>query len=220
VLCGPLRLPALTAKMAETLQRLSNGRLILGLGAGSSDQEMHSFGIDPPTAGAKVTGLEESVRIIQALWTEPAVTFAGRLHRVNDARIEPKPDQPIPVWLGAFGDRALDLTGRLADGWIPSYGYAPPQVVVVMRDKVLAAAETAGRDPGAVTCAYHLEARVGTAVPSSEVVSGSVAQVTDQLIALVALGFTAFSVSLVGPGRHDQAAALAHEVMPAVRAAV
>ena len=219
VLCGPLRLPALTAKMAETLHRLSNGRLVLGLGAGFSDDELRSFGVTWRSPGDKVDGLEESIRIIRGLWTQPTVTIDGRIYRTDKAQIEPKPDPPIPIWLGTFGDRALDLTGRLADGWIPSYGFAPPNVVKPMRDKVLQAAHRAGRDPHEITCAYNLEVRVGTDVKNPQIVSGPPEQLAGQLLAIAELGFTAMNLALVGPGEQDQLELLGRDVIPAVRSA-
>ncbi|HTC69833.1 MAG TPA: LLM class flavin-dependent oxidoreductase [Acidothermaceae bacterium] len=220
VLCGPLRLPALTAKMAETLQRLSGGRFILGLGAGFSDHEMRSFGVAPRTAREKVDGLEEAVRIISQLWSQPTVDFDGHVYSTHAAEIEPKPDQKIPIWLGAFGDRALAVTGRLADGWIPSFGYAPPDKALIMLEKVRSSAAGAGRDPDAITCAYNMEIRAGAVDDDLNVVSGSVAQVIERLLGFVDIGFTAMNFAPVGPDPDRQLQLLANEVIPAVRAGV
>jgi alkanesulfonate monooxygenase SsuD/methylene tetrahydromethanopterin reductase-like flavin-dependent oxidoreductase (luciferase family) len=220
VLASPLRNPALTAKMAESLQRLSNGRLILGLGGGYSDEEMGSFGIAPLSAREKVQGLEESLQIVRGMWSQPVFSFAGRHYRTEAAEIAPKPDHPIPVWLGTFGDRALEVTGRLADGWIPSYGFAPPDVVTTMRGKVLAAAERAGRDPAAITCAYNMQVYVGARLSDATIVSGTATEVVEQLVGLVGLGFFAMSFSPAGPDDRRQTELIARDVMPALRAAV
>lgn len=83
-------------------------------------------------------------------------SHAGAHHRVEAARIEPKPTTEIPIWLGAFGPCALALTGRLADGWIPSIGVAPPEAIPATRDRIMAAGVDAGRDPAQITCAYHM----------------------------------------------------------------
>lgn len=86
VLCVPLRLPSLTAKMAESLQRLSGGRLILGLGAGFSDEEMRSLGVSPPSARDKVDGLDESVRL--SLAKRPAKSLrAAEAGRAGGRRV-------------------------------------------------------------------------------------------------------------------------------------
>ena len=92
----------------------------------------------------------------------------------------PRPEHRIPIWLGTFGDRALAVTGRLADGWIPSLGSAPPEVATGMRDKILAAAEAAGRAPEEFTFAYHLPVERGETDDSS-VVSGPVGKVAETL---------------------------------------
>ena len=155
VLGMPYRRPAMVAKMAETLDRLSGGRLLLGLGGGYSDDEFRAFGIGVPTPREKVDGLDEAIQVIRGLWTEPSFTFAGRIHRTDAATIAPRPDRPIPIWVGTFGPRALAVTGRLADGWIPSLGHAPPETIPAMRDRIARAAEAPGapsrRSPAATT---------------------------------------------------------------------
>jgi alkanesulfonate monooxygenase SsuD/methylene tetrahydromethanopterin reductase-like flavin-dependent oxidoreductase (luciferase family) len=219
VLGVPYRPPPMVAKMAETLDRLSGGRLILGLGGGSSDEEHRAFGLGVRTPGEKVDGLEDAIRIIRGLWTQPPLTYEGRLYHTDAAQIEPKPDRPIPIWLGTYGPRALRLTGRLADGWIPSLGYASPGEVVGMRDRLLQAAQEAGRDPAEITCAYNVEARIDEQAESDEsVVSGSAEAVAVRLADFVELGFSAFNFVLAGPDAEEQAERLATEVVPAVRA--
>src|SRR5207248_4983134 len=112
VLGMPYRHPPMIAKMAETLDRLSGGRLILGLGGGSADDEHRAFGLGVRSPREKVDGLEEAITIIRGLWTEPRFTFHGGLYSTEEAEVEPKPEHPIPIWLGTFGPRALAVTGR------------------------------------------------------------------------------------------------------------
>lgn len=221
VLGVPYRPPPMVAKMAETLDRLCGGRLILGLGGGYSDDEFRAFGLGVPSPGEKVRGMAEAIQIIKGLWSEPRFTFDGDIYRTDAADVEPKPAQAIPIWLGTFGERALAVTGRLADGWIPSHGYMPLEQVPVMRERVLAAACEAGRDPAEITCAFHIQIQLGErAEASPSVVSGSPAAVAEELIGFVKLGFTALSLTPNGPGAGEQAERLAREVVPAVRAAV
>jgi probable F420-dependent oxidoreductase len=220
VLGVPYRSPAMVAKMAESLSRLSGGRLILGLGGGYSDEEFRAFGLGVPTPRDKVDGMEEAIRIARGMWSEPSFTFDGRLYRTEAADISPTPDRPIPIWLGTYGPRALAVTGRLADGWIPSLSSAPPDQVVGMRDRVRAAARDAGRDPDAITCAYNLTVRVDPqGDPDPTVVSGSAEAVAEQLAGFVRLGFSALTLLPVGPDPAQQVELLAAEVIPAVRAA-
>jgi len=221
VLGVPYRPPAMVAKMAATLDRLSGGRLILGLGSGASDDEFRAFGLGVPTPAEKTTGLEEAITIIRGLWTEDTFSFQGKRYHTDGAQIEPKPDHSIPIWLGTFAPRALAVTGRLADGWIPSLGYAPPDQVTGLRERVLRAASEAGRDPSEITCAYNLEVRVDESASTDDtVVSGSPDAVAERLAGFLGLGFSAINFMPHGPGADEQAERLANEVIPAVRSAV
>lgn len=202
VLGVPYRAPTMVAKMAETLDRLSGGRLILGLGGGSADDEHRAFGLGVRSPKDKTDGLEEAVTIIRGLWSEPSFTFAGRLYRTEAAELEPKPARRIPIWLGTYAPRSLAVTGRLADGWIPSLGHAPADELVLMRERVLETAREAGRDPAQITCALNVE------LPEAGV---------ERLAGFVELGFTAFNFMVSGPNAAEQAERLAAEVIPTLR---
>ena len=218
VLGVPYRSPAMVAKMAETFDRLSGGRLILGLGGGYSDGEFRAFGLTAPTPREKVDGMEDAIHIARGLWSERSFSFAGRVFHTDAASVAPRPEHRIPIWLGTFGDRALAVTGRLADGWIPSLGSAPPDRVTALRDKIFAAAEAANRDPDEITCAYHLQVNLRPDAPEEPwVVSGPVAKVAETLVSFVKLGFTALSLVPGGPDPAETVERLAAEVIPAVR---
>lgn len=221
VLGVPYRNPAMVAKMAETLDRLSSGRLILGLGGGYSDEEFRAFGIRVPTPRDKVDGLEEAIHITRSLWTEDVSTYEGRLYHTAGAHLQPKPQRRIPIWLGTFGPRALALTGRLADGWIPSLSLAPPDQVKVMRDRVLAAAREAGRAPEEITCAYNVGVLIDEhARPDPRTVSGSPDAVIDKLLEFAGIGFTSFNFMPASADVNEQTERLAREVLPALRESV
>ncbi|MGH3244284.1 MAG: LLM class flavin-dependent oxidoreductase [Spirillospora sp.] len=218
VLGMPYRSPAVVAKMAETFDRLSGGRLILGLGGGYSDEEFQAFGLATPTPREKVDGMEDAIHIARGLWSQPQFSYSGKIFKVEAADVVPRPEHRIPIWLGTFGDRALAVTGRLADGWIPSFGMAPPDQAIVLRDKIFAAAEGAGRDPGEITCAYHLEVDPSPDAPDEPwIVSGSVAKIAETLAGFTKIGFNAFSIVPGGPDRAETIERLATEIVPAVR---
>ena len=218
VLAVPYRPPPVVAKMAETLDRLSAGRLILGLGAGYDDEEFRAFGLGTRSPREKIEGLDEAIRIIRGVWSEDRFTFEGRLYRTEGAEIRPKPEHRIPIWLGTYGPRALEVTGRMADGWIPTLELAPPDEVVGMRERVLEAAVDAGRSPDDVLCVYNVGIRVGERVePGPGVVSGSPEAVADQLLDFVRLGFGAFNLLPAGEGVDEQVERIGREVLPALK---
>jgi probable F420-dependent oxidoreductase len=210
VLGVPYRPPAMVAKMAETLDRLSGGRLILGLGGGYSDDEFRAFGLPVPTAREKVDGMADAIRIARGLWSEPSFTYRGAVHHTDAADLEPKPRRHIPIWVGTYGPRALAATGELADGWIPSLGFAPPERIPAMRDRIRAAAAAAGRDPDAITCVYN----VGVDPRATE----RPARLAERLVGFAELGFSAVNLQVSGPDRAEQVELIAREVVPAVRA--
>jgi probable F420-dependent oxidoreductase len=218
VLGLPYRAPAVTAKMAEALDRLSGGRLVLGLGTGGYDEEFSAFGLSQRTPGQKVTALGEATQIIRGLWREPGFSFEGEHFRTRDARIEPKPAHPIPVWLGTYGPRALRMTGALADGWVPSLGRLDLEQAAAMRAAVRAAAEAAGRDPDEITCAANLMVDFtpnGSAGRSDgQRIAGPSEAVAERLIVIGHTGFTFLNVALADADARERFAA---EVMPPVR---
>ena len=218
VLGVPYRAPAMVAKMTESFDRLSGGRLILGLGAGSADDEHRAFGLGVRSPREKTTGLEEAITVIRGLWSTSEFSFRGELYRTDDATIEPKPARAIPIWLGTFAPRALAVTGRLADGWIPSLSYAGPDVIRGMRERVLEAARRAGRNPAEITCVYNVEVELRDR-PGRETARlvGPPAFVAERIHSFAELGFSAFNI-IVGNDaeRLDE---LAAEVVPLLRKA-
>jgi alkanesulfonate monooxygenase SsuD/methylene tetrahydromethanopterin reductase-like flavin-dependent oxidoreductase (luciferase family) len=218
VLGVPYRPPPLLAKMASTLQAFSRGRLILGLGGGSSDEGLEAFDVGPLTPRAKIDALEDAIQIIRGAWSEPNFTFEGPMYSAHGVNIEPKPTEPIPVWLGTFGPRGLDITGRFADGWIPSHSMAPPDQARAMRERILEAARQAGRDAAALRCIYNVTIYVGYSRESkSEVVSGSADELVEQLLGFIGVGFDGMNFVTIGD-HEEQSALLAEHVLPAVRA--
>ena len=220
VLAVPFRRPALLAKLAASLDLLSGGRLILGLGGGYSDSEITALGSPALSPADKVDGLAEAIQVIRGAWTQPGYSQDGRHHSVRDLEMEPRPGRPIPIWTGAFGPRALAVTGRLADGWIPSLGYMPTEDIPAMRHRIDAAAEAAGRHPQDVRGILNLGIRIDPgASPRPDLVTGPFPQVLGQLHGLLDLGFTGFSFRPVGPGRKAGMQHIAEEVIPALRSA-
>ncbi len=118
VLCNSYRNPALLAKMGATLQVLSNGRFILGIGAGWKEDEYRAYGYEFPTAVTRIKQLEEAVQIIRRMWNEDIVTFEGKYYRIEGAYCEPKPRPPPPIMIGGGGEKlTLRIVALYADWW-------------------------------------------------------------------------------------------------------
>jgi alkanesulfonate monooxygenase SsuD/methylene tetrahydromethanopterin reductase-like flavin-dependent oxidoreductase (luciferase family) len=221
VLGLPYRPPPVVAKMAESLQRLSDGRLVLGLGGGGADPEFAAFGLAARSPGEKVEALAEEIEILRGLWSSTPFSYEGKHFTLREAAVEPKPEAPIPIWTGSYGPRSLAVTGRLADGWNPSYPYAPPDVARGMRERVRAAAAEAGRDPDEITCAYNLSVNVAEGAPEHpKIVSGAPERVAERLVELCRMGFRTMNFWFREGAVAEQRERMANEVLPAVRAAL
>src|SRR5919202_801406 len=117
----PLRPPAVLAKAAASLDVLSGGRCELGLGAGAFWDAIEAFGGPRRTPGEALAALAEAINVIRQVWSGGRnLRFEGRYYRLKGAQAGPQPAHPIGIWLGAYGAKALALTARVADGWVPS----------------------------------------------------------------------------------------------------
>ncbi len=160
VLAMPFRSPALLAKMAETLDEVSGGRVILGIGAGWNDPEFTSYGVP---FDARFTRFEDALRIITAMLRRGRSTHDGRMLQTRSARLEPRGPRPngLPVMVGATGPRMLRLTAELADHWnggLRSLDEVPPMLVALD-----AACREVGRDPATLTRSVEVLVRTSAA---------------------------------------------------------
>jgi len=121
VLCNQFRHPSLLAKMASTLDVISDGRLELGIGAGWLRDEHEAFGFGWNRHSERIERLREAMEIIRKLWTENHVSYEGKHFRLRDATLEPKPLQkPNPtIWVGGNSTAIRRVVAELGDGWIP-----------------------------------------------------------------------------------------------------
>jgi len=142
ILILPQRQTALVAKQAATLDVLCNGRLRLGVGIGWNEVEYVALGENFHNRGKR---MEEQVRLLRLLWTQPLVKFEGRWHNIPDAGINPLPIQrPIPIWFGGSDDRVLRRMAQLGDGWMP--GTRPIEQMRLLLDKLAQYLAEAGRE--------------------------------------------------------------------------
>ena len=159
VLNLPLRPPAVVARAAASLDLLSGGRVDLGLGAGAFGDAIAAMGGPRRTPGEAVEALEEAITVLRQLWdtsTRGGARLAGKHYVLEGAKRGPAPAHPINIWVGAYKPRMLKLTGRIADGWLPSSGYLGPDALAEANLIIDEAAEVAGRTPADVRRLYNI----------------------------------------------------------------
>lgn len=162
VLAVGFRPPGVLAKTAASLDALSGGRFELGLGAGWNEPEYRAAGLPFPSAGTRLDQLEEAVRVVRGM-TSGAGRFSheGEHFRINDAPNVPPPARtPLPIWVGAKGDRALRVVARAADGWNVVWRWTPE----TYRERVAElerACQEVDRDPAEIRRSVGLITLVG-----------------------------------------------------------
>lgn len=192
VMCTSFRNPALLAKMAATLDDVSGGRLILGVGCGWHDPEYEAFGY--PT-DHKVGRFEEALTVIHDLIRHGRADHAGRWTTVAEAVLAPPARPDIPILIAAKRPRMLDLTARYADAWNLAWFGQPNERLATVRAGLMAACAAIGRDPATLDITVGINVRypdlateafpVGT---DGEALSGSSDEVAAGLAAYAELG--------------------------------
>jgi alkanesulfonate monooxygenase SsuD/methylene tetrahydromethanopterin reductase-like flavin-dependent oxidoreductase (luciferase family) len=214
----PLRLPTVLAKHAASLDVLSGGRFELGLGAGSFWDAIAAMGGPRRSPGEAIDALEEAIRIIRAFWSgERTISFEGEHYTVKGVHPGEPPPHEIGIWLGVGKPRGLALAGRLADGWVPSLGWATPDLVPGMSRHIDEAAEAAGRDPSAIRRVYNLTGGAITDGPAEGLLRGPPEHWVETLSGFARdLGFDTF---IFWPSEDPvaQVERFAREVAPALR---
>lgn len=155
VLNLPLRLPSVIARSAASLDLLSGGRVELGLGAGAFWDGVAAMGGPRREPGESIEALEEAIEIIRQLWdpeTRSGAKVEGNHYQVKGAKRGPAPAHKINIWVGAYKPRILRMTGRAADGSLPSLGYLKggPAELAEMNRHLDEGAQAAGRSPSEI----------------------------------------------------------------------
>jgi F420-dependent oxidoreductase-like protein len=154
------RHPGVLAKMATTVDHLSGGRLEFGIGAGWAENEHVMLGLPFGTRGDRADRLEETLKIVTSLWSEPTTTFDGKHYQLKDAIAEPKPVQRPhpPIWIGGSGPkRTLRLAAEYADVWNAAGGQ--PEAVAAASAILDQHCADIGRDPAQIRRSVQI--RVG-----------------------------------------------------------
>jgi alkanesulfonate monooxygenase SsuD/methylene tetrahydromethanopterin reductase-like flavin-dependent oxidoreductase (luciferase family) len=205
------RPPALTAKMAATLQVLSEGRFVLGIGAGWRQDEYTAYGYEFPRPAVRFAQLEEVIHICRLMWTEAEPSFEGRYFSITGASAPPLPDPPPRICVGAGGEQiGLPLVGRLADMWNgPMRGTDDDwrRRLGIVRSS----AERAGRDPASIEVSVTLE----RALPESDAASE---QLVTELAHCADLGVQHFVMDFGNPLATEPILRFVEQVMRPLRA--
>ena len=138
------REPAVLARMAATLQQVSGGRLVLGIGIGGGAAEHAAYGLPFPEPAQRAARLEEAVAVLRAMWSGGPATMEGRFFALDAAYAHPVPEPSPPILIGARTPAGVRLAARIGDGWA-----AESDVFEALAPAYLAALGAAGRDRAA-----------------------------------------------------------------------
>jgi len=184
--------PALLAKRASTIDWLSSGRMVLGLGAGWQINEHHAYGIELEPPGKRVSRFEESIQIVRSMLSAESTTFHGAYYDITDAPCDPKPVQsPLPLLVGTHSPRMLRITARHADEWNT---WGTPAQAAVHRTALIETCHEVGRDPATVRTSVNalVDLDGGAPPPGRAALVGSAQQLVDQFGQYAELGFDEF----------------------------
>ncbi len=215
----PLRPPAVLAKAAASLDVLSGGRVEMGLGAGGFWDAIQAMGGPRRSPGEAVRSVEEAIQVMRLVWSEErSVSFDGEIYTLKGLKPGPHPVHEISIWVGAAGPRMLRLIGRLADGWVPSMFWAPPERLPELHGRIDEGVQGAGRDPGEIRRVYNLSGTIGQGGDGP--LDGPVSLWVEQLTRFaLEYGMDTF-IQWPSGDREHQVELFASEVAPAVREAV
>lgn len=215
----PLRPPAMLAKAAASLDVLSGGRIEVGLGAGAFWDAIVAMDGPRRSPAEAVRSVEEAIRVMRLVWSEErSLRFDGEIYNLKGMRPGPRPTHDIGIWVGAAGPRMLNLVGRLADGWVPSLFWAPPERLPELHERIDAGISEAGRKPAEIKRVYNLSGRIGA--EGEGLLEGPVSTWIAQLTRFVLeFGMDTF-IYWPTEDHERQVEVFAGEVLPAVREAV
>lgn len=213
--------PVLLTKRAISVDHVSGGRAVLGLGAGWQENEHNSYGFSLLDPGPRVSRFEEAIQIVRGLRDDVSTTLHGSHYSVTDAPCSPKPVGALPLLVGTGSPRMLRLTARWADEWNTWGG---PDEVTVRLQRFQDACDAVGRDPDTMRRSVQALVFMGDPdpeAPAARTVSGNPQQLVDQLNRYVEMGVHEFAILDDPLGdtpseRMDNLARFHAEVMPHV----
>ena len=228
VFCQSYRNPGLLAKMVATLQTLTKGNVIFGIGAGWMEPEYRAFHIDFPKPAVRIAQLEETLEIVKLLWTQTPASYQGNYYQITDAYCEPKPDPIPPICIGGGGEQlTLKVVAKHADWW--NFPGGTLENYARKLDVLRQHCDAVGRDYHTILKTWSAECvavaateaeakRILEASPyNSQPVMGTPEQVAEQLQRFIDVGVQYLIVRAVDFPRPEGIHLFAEEVIPRLR---
>jgi len=213
------RNPALTAKMAATLQALTGGRLILGLGAGWKEDEYRAYGYDYPPASVRLEQLEDVCQIIKAMFRASPATFHGKHYNIENAYCEPRPNPMIPLLIGGAGEKkTLRIVAQYADWW--NINFCPAEEMAHKQQVLREHCNAVGRNYDEIKQTYYgflqiaddpAEIRQRTDL---HMIAGNPEQVAAEVQQFINLGASHIMFRFIGFPKMDSYTRFVNEVLP------
>jgi probable F420-dependent oxidoreductase len=222
VMVLPYRHPLYWAKIATTIDQLSTGRLIMGVGVGWMNEEFSALGAPFKDRGQVA---DEQLQLLDKIWQEEHISFHGRYYHFEDIAFSPKPFQKsrIPIWVGGEGKLAQRRAGTYGDGWFPYFVRITPNELARRFENVRRCARAAGRNPDQMTfaCCLPIELTSKEVQQAPDYLKGSVAQVCEALQRFRAIGVRHIGLQFMVrhyPERQEQIERFAKAALPALKA--
>lgn len=227
VLCNSFRNPAHLAKMAATMQVISGGRVVIGIGAGWNEEEYNAYGWPFPKPKTRIMQLAESVQILRKMWTEAPVNFQGEYYQVTDAYCEPRPDVVPPIMVGGAGEKfTLRVVAQYADWW--NYIYTDRAAYIHKQEVLKEHCREVGRDYDTIKQVMHIgvmvaeneaelkriQALPGVRPVGNGDIAGTPAQVTEHIQAAIDQGAHRITIHFCDAPRPEGTWLFAAAVLP------
>lgn len=231
VLCNSFRSPAHLAKMAATMQALSNGNVVLGIGAGWNEEEYRAYGWPFPPANVRMAQLAEAIQVIRAMWRDAPANFQGTHYQISNAYCEPRPSPPPPIMVGGQGEKLLlRIVAEHADWW--NYMYVDRAIYQHKQQVLQTHCQAVGRNYDEIVQSVV----VGVVVAESDAalkkilaephvrplqngITGTVNQVIDFLTPIIEQGADRLSINFGDAPWPDSTQLFAQKVLPALNQA-
>lgn len=231
VLCNSFRNPAHLAKMAATMQALSGGKVVLGIGAGWNEEEYLAYGWPFPSARIRIAQLAEAIELIRIMWTRAPASYSGEHYQIAGAYCEPQPDPTPPIMVGGAGEKyLLRVVAQHADWW--NYIYVDPETYTHKQNVLKEHCRVVDRNYDEILQMTNNGILIGATEadvkrlqndpdvrPGGDgTLVGTPEQVTEQLMTAIESGARYITVHFCDVPRPDGTLLFAEEVMPHLRA--